>query len=122
MRTTCLILWLILIGFSSNVIADGLVAVGMDRIQSHATDPKTCVGTVTANSTLCKSSSCTVNITGWYDVVFYPTSTGYITYNGVVTEIEPIYANQPNVFVLHPNVTQIVPSVNAIVCGMTAAR
>jgi hypothetical protein len=100
----------------------GLARTDSDSIQSHVTDPKTCLGTVTANSTFCYTNSCTYNITGWTDIIFYPTSTGYITYNGVASEIEPIYANQPNLFVIHSNTTQIVPSVSAVVCGMTPWR
>ena len=88
------------------------------HIQGFVADPGKCLGPIAANSILKVGAGGTVDITDWLAIAFYPTADGVVTYNGNASQTEPIYANQRNVILVHPNITQIVPSVLTVVCGM----
>lgn len=100
--------------YTGSIIRDNLSA----PIQGHGSDPAKCLGTKAAGTVLKVGSGGNVDITGWVTVALYPTVSGQVEYNATATAIEPIYAGQRNVLLVHPGVTQIIPSVECIVCGM----
>jgi hypothetical protein len=93
-----------------------------DKIPAHATDPAKCLGVKAAGTVYKVGTGGDVDISGWIDIVFYPTADGLVTYNNQATQTEPIYAGQANVMVINDSkkspVTQIVPNVEHRVCGM----
>lgn len=89
-----------------------------NSIQSHITDPNKCLGLKNANTVFKRGDGGDVDITGWTTIVLYPSADGQVAYNGNAALIEPIFSGQPNVFVLHPSVTQISPNVACTVVGM----
>jgi hypothetical protein len=99
---------------STNTINSG------DDIQSFAPDPVKCLGTKTAGTVFMAGPGGNVNIAEWLGICLYPTADGQIVFNGDTTntQIMPIFAGRDNVIIIHPNVTQIVASVDAIICGM----
>lgn len=88
-------------------------------IQGYACDPGKHLGTVSANAVLKVGTGGTYNIYGWLAVAIWTTAGGVLTLNGDSSKVIPLYADQPNIMLLNQrNLTQIVPSVGAIVCGM----
>jgi hypothetical protein len=89
-------------------------------IQGFVPDPSKHLGTVSAAAVLKVGAGGTHNITGWIAVTFWPTTAdGYVTLNAVTGSVIPIYYGMANTIVVHPqNVTQLVPSVECIICGM----
>lgn len=96
----------------------GLMMARGVPIQGHVSDPAKCLGSKAANTVFKVGAGGDVDISGWVDITLYPTSDGQIEYNGVATQIEPIFAMQPNTILIHPNVTQIKINVACVVCGM----
>lgn len=59
-----------------------------------------------------------VDITNWVYIEFQPEVDGEVVYNGVATQIRKILGGIKTGQAIHPNTTQIVPSVEHVVCGM----
>jgi hypothetical protein len=97
---------------STNTINSG------DDIQSFAPDPLKCLGQKAAGTVFMAGPGGTVDISQWLGICLYPIANGQVAFNGNATQIMPVYAGRENVIIIHPNVTQIVASVDAIICGM----
>ena len=89
-----------------------------NTIQGFAPDPAKCLGSKLANAVLKVGTGGDVDITGWVVVALFCVADGTATFNNDVAKTMPIYANQSNIIIVHPSVTQIVPSVACTVCGM----
>ena len=89
-----------------------------DDIQSFSPDPLKCLGTQTAGTVFKVGSGGDVDITEWLAIAFFPATDCQVTFNGNATQIMPIYGGRENAIIIHPNVSQIVASVDSPVCGM----
>lgn len=114
---------LLILALTLTAVAGDLPQKNGVNVQNHATDASKCLGLKTAGTVFKKSPTAAevaagvVDITSWFDIVFYPVADGQVEYNGVATQIEPILAPR-TLLIIDKKTTRIVPSVNAIVCGM----
>ena len=116
MKYLALLVFLLSIPLTSQ--ADVITAQG-STLQSFGCNPERHLGTLTAGSTLIKSTGSANNIIGWTAVNIIPSSSdGIITLNNDGNKKLPVLTGQDNIFIIHPKTTSITISVDSIVCGM----
>lgn len=88
-------------------------------VNAYVCDPAKHLGTVTAGKVLKVGSGGDYDISTWLAAGIWPVADGNVTFNAVAAKIVPVNSGQANVIMIHPrNTTQLVLSVDAIICGM----
>lgn len=115
--TISLLLVTIILAMAAITQAEPLYNAGT-MYQTYVCDPGRHLGTTAAGVDLRKGSGGDHDISGWLILGVWPTNDATITLNGESGKVIPVYGGMLNIVPISGNVTRMVISGEAIVCGM----